>query len=250
MTTEYFSSRRTIRKYKNEAISIAVVEKMLALAAEAPTTGGMQLYSAIITTEESLLKQLASTHFNQPAAAGAPMIVTFCADFNRFNKWCEASDAVSGFGNFQSFMSAVLDTTILAQQFNTIAELNGYGCCYLGTTTYNAPQIAEALELPRFVVPVVALSIGIPDDDSDKAERIPAEGVIHREKYADYSAERISNLYQQKEMLEANIKFVEENGKQSLAQVFTDVRYPKTNNKFFSKVYYDFIESQGFEWCR
>ena len=45
-------------------------------------------------------------------------------------------------------------------------------------------------------------------------------------------------------------KFVEENGKQSLAQVFTDVRYPKTNNEFFSKVYYDFIESQGFEWCR
>jgi hypothetical protein len=56
------------------------------------------------------------------------------------------------------------------------------------------------------------------------------QGIIHKERYADYSTTDISNLYKEKEELPANINFVKENGKDSLAQVFTDVRYSKENN--------------------
>lgn len=248
MDINFFNTRKTIRKYKDEAIPEGELTKMLEAAAMAPTTGGMQLYSVVVTSDNDIKKELAACHFNQPAATGAPLLLTFCADFNRFIKWCEANDAKPGFNNFQSFVAAFLDATIFAQQFCTIAEMQGYGCCYLGTTTYNAPQIAKILNLPTYVVPVATLSVGAPDDGSVKAERIPAEGIIHKERYADYSASDIKSLYSDKEAMPANKQFVADNHKQTLAQVFTDIRYSKQSNETFSKVFFDFIDQQGFKF--
>lgn len=246
MDTNYFNCRRTVRKYSSQPVSIELIETLLAEATHAPTTGNMQLYSAVVTTQKEIKERLSPCHFNQPQVMDAPIVITFCADFNRFIKWCQASNAKPGYDNFQSFMTAVLDTCIFAQQFNTIAELHGLGCCYLGTTTYNAPQIADALNLPEFVVPVTTLTVGYPDGSSPCSERLPIHGIVHRETYHDYAQESISSIYAEKESLAINKQYVAENKKETLAQVFTDVRYTKQNNETFSEIYYKFIESQGF----
>lgn len=248
MDTNFFINRKTIRRYKDIPVSKDLISKMLEAAAQAPTTGGMQLYSAVVTTDQRIRAELAKNHFNQSAATDAPVLITFCADFNRFIKWCKIGNATPGFGNFQSFIAALFDATIFAQQFCTIAEMQGLGCCYLGTTTYNAPQIAKSLLLPKYVVPVLTLSVGFPDDDSIKAERIPLRGIIHNEQYADYSNADIESLYAEKESLQANVNFMNENQKSHLSQVFTDIRYPKENNEAFSKIFYDFLERQGFHF--
>ena len=78
------------------------------------------------------------------------------------------------------------------------------------------------------------------------SDRPPLCAIMHDEKYADYSAEDIDKIYAEKEAREDSKRFVAENGKKTLAQVFTDVRYPKADNELFSKVYRDFVEKQGF----
>lgn len=243
----FFLNRKTIRKYTQEHISDEELEQMLTEASHAPTTGNMQLYSVITTRTEEGKKKLAPFHFNQPTVMGCNVVLTFCADFNRFVKWCEASNAVPGYDNFQSFITALLDTALFAQQFCTIAEMRGYGCCYLGTTTYNAPQIAEALNLPPRVVPVTTITLGVPDGETPLSDRLPIEAILHKESYCDYTAERVKTLYAEKEAREDSKKFIAENGKESLAQVFTDVRYTKTANEHFSKLYLDFIRGCQFE---
>lgn len=243
---EFFTTRRTIRSYSSREITDAELNAMLEAAAHAPTTGNMQLYSVIVTRSEEGKKALAPTHFNQPQTTGCNVLLTFCADFNRFVKWCEVSDAKPGYDNFQSFVTAVIDTTIFAQQFCTIAEMNGIGCCYLGTTTYNAPQIAEILNLPPRVVPLITLSVGYPQGEAPVSDRIPIDSIVHQEKYSDYTPERIKAVYAEKEAREDSKQFVAENGKKSLAQVFTDVRYNRENNETFSCIYLDFIVNQGF----
>jgi nitroreductase len=247
MDKNYFVNRRTVRRYTNEAISDEIVTQMLAEASHAPTTGNMQLYSVVTTRTEEGKAKLAPFHFNQPSVMGCNVVLTFCADFNRFVKWCNASNAEPGYDNFQSFMTAVLDTTLFAQQFCTIAEMRGYGCCYLGTTTYNAPQIAEALNLPKRVVPITTITLGVPDGEAPLSDRLPVEAILHKESYCDYTAESVKELYAEKEAREDSKKFVAENNKESLAQVFTDVRYTKQANEHFSKVYLDFIKESLFE---
>lgn len=246
-TLDLLRNRRTIRKYNDTPIGEELLSELLEVAFRAPTTGGMQLYSVVVTRDNEMKQKLAPTHFNQPTVTSAPVVLTFCADYNRFVKWCEASDAQPGYDNFASFTTAMIDALLVAQQFNTAAELRGLGCCYLGTTTYNAPQIAEILNLPRLVVPVTTLTVGFPADMPQQVERLPLEAIVHHEQYKDYTTDDIHRLYAEKEALPTNKRFVEENGKATLAQVFTDVRYTKKDNEYFSRIWADFIASQGFK---
>lgn len=245
---KFFLNRRTYRQYANEVISDEIIGQMLTEASHAPTTGNMQLYSVVTTRSQEGKEKLSPAHFNQPSVKGCDVVLTFCADFNRFVHWCEVSGAIPGYDNFQSFMTAVLDVTIFAQQFCTIAEMRGYGCCYLGTTTYNAPQIADALNLPKRVVPVITITLGVPMGDAPKSDRLPLDAILHKEVYQDYTEDQIKRLYAEKEAREDSKRFVKENNKQSLAQVFTDVRYTKQANEAFSKIYLDFIKNRKFEF--
>ena len=244
---ELLRNRRTIRKYSDKPISDELLRDLLEMAFRAPTTGGMQLYSVVVTRDEEMKQKLSPLHFNQPTVISAQVVLTFCVDFNRFVKWCEASNALPGYDNYISFTSAMIDTLLVAQQFNTAAEASGLGCCYLGTTTYTAPQIAEVLQLPALVVPVTTLTVGYPADMPEQVERLPIDAMIHNEQYSDYSVEDIHRYYDEKEALPVNRKYVEENGKETLAQVFTDVRYKRQDNEYFSQVWRDFIAAQGFK---
>jgi nitroreductase len=243
----YFTERLTVRKYSDKEVSDQDIKDMLEAASHAPNTGNMQLYSVVVTRDKGLLKELSPAHFNQPAFTGANVALTFCADINRFAKWCEQRDAKPGFENFQTLVAAFIDASLFAQQFCTIAEMQGLGCCYLGTTTYNAQQIADVLKLPKGVVPVTTLSLGYPAEPGADSGRLPVEAIMHRDVYADYSVDDINKYYAEKEAREDSRQFVKDNDKTTLAQVFTDVRYTRANNEYFSKTFLDFIKTAGFE---
>lgn len=243
----YFTGRRTVRNYDASIdLSLEDITTMLEAASQAPNTGNMQLYSVVVTRDEEIRRALSPAHFGQPSIMSAQAVLTFCVDFNRFEKWCRLRNAEPGYDNFQAFMWGVIDTIIFAQQFVTIAEMNGLGTCYLGTVTYNAPMIAAVLDLPERVVPVATVTVGYPAADTSKSDRLPIKGIVHSEKYHDYSPADIDELYAAKEALPDSAKFIAENGKETLAQVFTDVRYKREDNEYFSKVFSDFIKKQGF----
>lgn len=248
MDSDYFVTRRTVRKYADRDVAPDLLNELLEAAIHAPTTGNMQLYSIIVSRDAERKRALAPAHFNQPAVVNAPVVLTFCADCNRFVKWCAMRDAEPGYDNFQSFISAMLDTAIVAQQFCTVAEMNGLGTCYLGTTTWNAPQIADTLGLPPMVIPVITVTLGWPDGEAPVSDRLPLAAVVHDECYADYTAEAIDRFYAPKEALPENKGFVAENSKNTLAQVFTDVRYPRAANEEFSRIFYDFLGCSGYRW--
>ncbi len=240
-------NHRTIRKYTDQVIDAAVMNRLLEAACRASNTGNMQTYSIVVTTDTTLKEKLSPCHFNQPLLKQAYALITFCADFNRFNKWCEQRDAVPGYDNFLSFTSGMIDSMLAAQNFCVAAETEGLGICYLGTTTYTADKIIEILGLPKFVVPITTVAIGYPAEiPTVQEDRLPLEGVVHYDTYKDYSVEDIDRIYKAKEELESSKEFVAENNKQTLAQVFTDIRYSKKNNELFSEIFIKVLEKQGF----
>lgn len=246
---DFFTSRSTLRNYSSERqVSDEDLAAIIEAASHAPSTGNMQLYSVVITRDKDMKKKLAPMHFNQPTVESASAVLTFCADFRRFEKWCECRNAAPGYDNFHSFVTALIDAALVAQQFVTIAELNGIGCCYLGTVTYNAAGIAEILDLPSRVVPVVTLTVGYPAEGEfpPASDRLPVDAIIHKETYHDYTPESIDRYFAYKESLPDSAKFTAENGKETLAQVFTDIRYPRSLNEEVSQTFADFIRKQGF----
>lgn len=239
-------NRRTIRNYSPEGISNDLLYDILKAGCRSSTTGNMQVYSIIITRDSEMKKALSPLHFNQKMVTDAPVILTFCADFNRFNKWCLLRKAEPGYDNFLSFISAALDAVIVAQTVCVAAESRGLGICYLGTTTYMAHKIIEILRLPKGVVPVAAISMGWPAENPEQVDRLPLEAVIHQEFYKDYSESDIERYYSEKEKREDSKKFIAENKKETLAQVFTDIRYKKEDNLFFSNTFLQVLKDQGY----
>lgn len=245
---ELLKSHRSIRKYKPESISKEVLDELLECGIRASNTGNMQLYSVIVTRDVDRKSMLAPHHFNQPMVLEAPVLLTVCFDINRFGKWCNINHTESDFSNLLWLLNGAIDSSILAQNICLAAENVGFGICYLGTTLYNAPEISEILKLPKGVIPVTALTLGYPEIIPDQCDRLPLEAVVHYESYEDYSDEKIAELYFEKEALESSRLFVKENGKENLAQVYTEVRYKSGDNQFFSSKLLKMLTDQGFSF--
>lgn len=243
---ETILNHKSIRKYKTDTIDKKVLDKILEAGSRASTTGNMQVYSIIVTTDEKIKEDLWVAHFKQDMVKQAPVVMTFCADFNRFNKWCKQRNAEPGYDNFLSFYTASIDALLVAQNVAVAAEDYGLGICYLGTTTYMASSIIDILNLPKDVVPVTTLVIGYPDESPGLTDRLPMEGIVHYEKYKDFDKEAIDKIYAEKEASDLTKELIEINKTDNLAQIFTDKRYTKKDNVTFSKKFLQVVDIQGF----
>jgi nitroreductase len=243
---ETIFNHRSIRKYKSESIDNIILNKILEAGTRASTTGNMQVYSMIVTRDQEIRRRLWEAHFKQDMVLEAPVHITFCADFNRFSKWCIQRNAYPGYDNFLSFFTAAIDALLVSQNVALAAESHGLGICYLGTVTYMADKIMEILELPKAVVPVAAIVMGYPDEIPELTDRLPLKGVVHNEKYSDYTEDSINDIYAEKEALESTVQLLKENNKETLAQIFTDNRYTRKDNVYFSEQFLKVIEKQGF----
>lgn len=251
---EAIQSHRSIRKYKDKPVDQEVILKIAEAAMNASSSGNMQCYSIIITKDEKLKQELYPLHFNQSMVLDAPVLVTFCADFNRMRTWVKQNKAPLNFDNFMSFMIASIDATLVAQNFSLLAESLGMGICFMGTTLANAHLIGKFLNCPENVVPVVGFSMGYPDEKPEQRKRLPLNGIIHDEKYQDYSDREINEIYQKRETLGMKRynevpelkKMIEDNNVKTLAEVYTLLKYTRESHIDYSQNLLSYMNDQNF----
>lgn len=240
------TTRRTIRKYSNREVSQELLNRLMTEASRTQTMGNLQLYSVVVTRSEEKKKELAPAHFNQPMVTQAPVVLTICADFNRTSVWARNRKAEPGYNNILSFINASIDALLYTQTLCNLMDEEGLGYCYLGTTVYMPQMIIDTLQLPQLVMPVATLTVGWPAEEPALSDRLPLESFVHNETYQDYSPQMINTYYKYKEELEENRHFCEINQKETLAQIFTDIRYTKKDNEAMSAVLLKTLKHQGF----
>ena len=219
-----FTSRRSIRRYTQQPIDEALLHRLLSDAERTQTMGNLQLYSVVVTRSDEMKARLAPAHFSQPMVTGAPVVLTFCADYRRTTLWAEQRQGHPGYDNLLSFINAATDALLYCQTFCNMAEAEGLGLCFLGTT----------------------ITLGWPDEHPTQTDRLPLSAIVHEETYADYTPERIDAAYAEKEATKENRHFVEINNVQTLAQIFTDIRYTRKDNEAMSATLIKALRRQGF----
>ena len=239
-------TRKSIRKYSEKEVPDELLGRLLNEAARTQTMGNLQLYSVIVTRSCEMKERLAPAHFNQPMVTSAPVVLTICADFNRTSQWARCRKADPGYENLLSFQNAAIDALLYTQTLCNLMDEEGLGYCYLGTTIYMPQQIIDVLQLPRLVMPVATLTVGWPAEEPPLSDRLPLESFVHNETYRDYTPEAIDAFYTPKEQLPENQHFVELNHKETLAQVFTDIRYTRKDNEALSAAFIETLKHQGF----
>ncbi len=238
--------RRTVRQYSDREVTEELLSSLLEAASHTQTMGNLQLYSVVTTRDKAMKQALSPLHFCQPMVTSAPVVLTICADYNRTTRWCEERKAEPGYDNFLSFINAAIDALLFTQTFCNLAEEAGLGLCYLGTTVYQPEKIIDTLRLPRLVMPLATITLGWPAEEPPVSDRLPLSSFVHKETYRDYTPSLIDSLYAQKEALPENQHFVELNAKETLAQVFTDIRYTRRDNEQMSEGFLKALRRQGF----
>lgn len=251
---EAINNHRSIRQYKPDPVPEELLSEILAAGIRASSSGNMQSYSIIVTRDRAIRERLYEPHMEQNMVLDAPVLLTFCADFNRMRQWLDLSNAPDNFDNFMSFMIAAIDATLVSQNVALAAEARGLGICYMGSTLASCDRIGEILQMPKSVFPVVGFSLGYPDEDPAPRDRLPMQGLIHDEVYQPQSAEQIREIYEDRELEgwkrymgnEALRQMVEEAGVENLAQIYTVVKYTRESHRDFSRAVLDYLEKQDF----
>ena len=253
-TRQQIAAHRSIRKYRPDPVSEALLGDVLHAATRASSSGNMQTYSIIVTRDEARRRELWRLHFEQDMILQAPVLLTFVADWRRMNRWCRLSDTEPGYDNPLSFLVGFADALIAAQNAALAAEAAGLGICYMGTTLCNVPKLIDFFGLPEGVFPATTLVLGWPGEDPAPRARLPIEGIVHAERYTDPDDDGIRAIYRDRET-EGWARYMSypelaermrTSGVKNLAQVYTQLKYRKTDNEEVSEEILAGLRSQGF----
>ena len=179
-------ARKSVRAYLDRPISAEDKQAILSAACAAPTAGNMQMYTILDITDQAIKDRLAVSCDNQPFIAAAPMVLVFCADYQKWYDAFREAGAQPRIPGAGDLLLAVVDTAIAAQNAVTAAESLGIGSCYIGDILEQRETHRELLQLPEYTVPCAMLVLGYPTDrqkERKKPERCGIKHIVHENAY-------------------------------------------------------------------
>lgn len=178
-TIEQMLQHVSVREFKDEKISAADKEALIAAAQSGSTSEFVQAYSIIEITDQNLRDQLADITISSPHVKKADTFYVFVADLNRqatiLKKHHQNLDSLK---NMESLLVATIDTAIAAQNMAIAAESLGLGICYIGSLRNNISKVADLLHLPLYTVPLFGMTVGVPSVKNQHKPRLPQQNFV------------------------------------------------------------------------
>lgn len=178
---------RSVRAYLPDALDAGVLELLIAAAQSAPTSSNLQAWSVIAVEDKTRKARLAALARDQKQIHEAPLFLVWLADLSRLRRVASAAGTTSeGLDYLESFLLAVIDATLAAQNAVAAAESLGLGTVYIGAIRNETEKVSAELGLPPGAFPVFGLVVGKPDPSrpAEVKPRLPQSAVLHREQYA------------------------------------------------------------------
>lgn len=178
--------RKSVRVYEERQISPEDKRLILKSAMEAPTAGNQQMYTILDITDQKLKERLSESCDHQPFIAKAPMVLIFCADYQKWVDTFSEAGADPRNPGAGDLMLAVCDAVIAAQNAVVASESLGIGSCYIGDIMEQCELHREILRLPQYVFPAAMVVFGYPTQqqkDRPKPERCRLEDMVQENTY-------------------------------------------------------------------
>ncbi len=178
------SSHRTVRKFLERELEDDVVAGAVRAAQMAATSSNVQAYSCLRVRAPAKRSALVELCGSQPQVAkcGATFVI---AGDQRRHRLIARRAGVPYEPNLETFLLAVIDASLFAQNLTLAFESLGFGTCYIGGLRRNLPQVTALLELPSDVFPFFGLAVGEPAQDPERRPRLPLEAVLLEDAYPD-----------------------------------------------------------------
>lgn len=171
-------NRRSIRKYRSDAVPEAALQDILLAARQGPSWANTQTPCFIIVKDAGMRRQIAGTlSSNNPAGDAmqqAPVVIVGCA--RRGLAGYKKGEVSTDKGDWFMF-----DTAIAMQNMVLSAYARGLGTVYVGA--FDAPAVQRLLAVPEDVSVVAMLVLGYPDQDPGDRPRRDLSELVFYERY-------------------------------------------------------------------
>ena len=186
-TIETILNHRSVRKFTDKELTQEQIRLLVESAQSASTSSFVQAYSIIGVKDKEKKKKLAELAGNQQYVENNGHLFVFCADLYRHTVASEMEgkkeSAQDSIESTEKFMVSLIDVALASQNMAIAAESLGMGICYIGGIRNNLVGVSQLLKTPDHVLPVFALVVGYPDQQTEKKPRAPFQHIYHENEY-------------------------------------------------------------------
>jgi FMN reductase [NAD(P)H] len=184
---ECLFNHKSIRKYKDQPIEDEKLNYIINAAQRAPTWCNGEQVSIIAIKDKERKKIFENLCWGQKHISECSVFLIFCADFYRvslaFEKEGKNEEFKKYIAQFDPILIGSHDVGIAIQNAVVAAESLGLGTVDIGAIRTKIKEVTKELNLPKYVIPMIGLCVGYPDDNPGLKPRIPMKGVFFEEKY-------------------------------------------------------------------
>jgi len=192
-TIDLMMNHVSVRSFTSEPVSDEMVDAIIESARRQPTSSNWQTYSIIVIRDPATKARLMELSGDQGHVGQSQVFLAFAADIRRLDQATSLHDSTPAGGLNQTVVS-IVDAAIVGEAAQIAAESFGLGAVMVGAMRRDPEEVAEVLGLPRGVFILFGMSIGWPEGDPKAPglkPRLPAELVVHDERYSDDGYEDI-----------------------------------------------------------
>jgi nitroreductase len=158
-TLECMKKRHSVRAFKSKEVEKEKLEKILKAANSAPSAGNLQAYEIFLVRDSKKKDALASASYGQHFIAEAPVVLVFCANPSRSQKY----------GRRGKELYCIQDATIAAAYVQLAVTDLGLGSVWVGA--FDDKQVLNVLDISESLQPVAIIPIGYPAKEPYKTTR-------------------------------------------------------------------------------
>jgi nitroreductase len=164
---ETIHSRRSVRKFRQEAIPDEIITRLLEAIRTAPTAGNLQAYHVYLVRSTEIIRALADAAFGQECVAKARCVLVFCTDAPR--------SAVE-YKERGTTLYCVQDATIAATIAHLAATALGLGSVMVGA--FDEGRAARIIGAAATHRPLLMLPVGYPAESPVPTERRELQDMV------------------------------------------------------------------------
>lgn len=195
-TIQTLLSHRSVRAFSDEPLPAGVEATLREAMRRGPTSSALQTYTFVFVHDRAIRARIRPWAGDQRWVEECSLLIVACSDQRRVENVTTARGYPYRASDLRILVSSVEDLTIAVHNASLAAQSLGLGTVMIGGVSNGAKEIHELLGLPRRVVPLLGLCVGVPaasQRDLEARPRLPAELVFHDDRYA-LTAEREAEL--------------------------------------------------------
>lgn len=235
-TIDLLMSHRSIRAFASDPVPDAHLRHAVEAGQAASTSSGVQAYSVINVTDPEARAALVPLTGGQQKVADCGAFLVICGDLRRHRLAAQLHHAHHT-DSLETFILAVIDASLFAQNMALALESLGYGICYIGGLRSHLPDVDKLLSLPDGILPLYGMCVGVPAESPSARPRLPVNAVLFDNRYPDDDTmvERIGEYDRTYEQYMIARGSAPRPWSGAMARLFTDPRRPDIAPYYTSK---------------